>query len=368
MSGDAGEIRTIDGGTCHVCFAFEMGFAVDLDAGARRIASAARSGLRAGARNAAGADFEPRPLRVIASCDELRLEGFVVRPEAVVTVFDFGALSVRFAIPLEGGAEALVHLARVLAGNAPLREAARAIAQRVTAGLGAAVTRPSVLARCEDYAVYELPPLPGAIDPLEGLPPALLARILRAEPGELSDQERDDAVRTVVSYGRDDVAVVDWNAAVLVDADPQDALAVLEFANTELSEMRYLDDRLDGALAEAYTVAGRAMRGPRILAVRTGAAARAIAELQVDAAALYESVNNALKLLGDQWLARLHGAATRRLRIDEYERSVLRKIEALESTYGKVRDRQTQLRAEILEWIIIALIALEILMAVFARR
>jgi len=36
--------------------------------------------------------------------------------------------------------------------------------------------------------------------------------------------------------------------------------------------------------------------------------------------------------------------------------------EALDSTDGKVRDRQVQVRAEILEWIIIVLIAVEILL------
>ncbi|MFM8873198.1 MAG: hypothetical protein ACKOJI_07595 [Phycisphaerales bacterium] len=92
------------------------------------------------------------------------------------------------------------------------------------------------------------------------------------------------------------------------------------------------------------------------------ALARALvgAELQIDAAALYESVDNALKLFGDQWVARLHQAATRRMHIEDYERSVLRKIATLESVYGKVRDRQVQVRAELLEWIIIVLIAFEV--------
>ncbi|MFM8697930.1 MAG: hypothetical protein ACKOF7_04540, partial [Phycisphaerales bacterium] len=69
---------------------------------------------------------------------------------------------------------------------------------------------------------------------------------------------------------------------------------------------------------------------------------------------------HALKLFGDQWVARLHQAATRRMHIEDYERSVLRKIATLESVYGKVRDRQVQVRAELREWIIIVLIAFEV--------
>jgi len=149
---------------------------------------------------------------------------------------------------------------------------------------------------------------------------------------------------------------------VVVDRRPEDALAVLEFANVELIEMRWLDDRLDRALEEAFRAAGESLRGARILSVQTGRHARRIAELQVDAAALFESVNNALKLFGDQWLARLHQAATHRMHIDDYERSVLRKLETLDSIYGKLRDRQVQVRAEILELVIIALIAIEIIL------
>jgi hypothetical protein len=59
-------------------------------------------------------------------------------------------------------------------------------------------------------------------------------------------------------------------------------------------------------------------------------------------------------------VARLHQAATRRMHIEDYERSVLRKIGTLESVYGKVRDRQVQIRAELLEVIIILLIAFEV--------
>jgi len=214
--------------------------------------------------------------------------------------------------------------------------------------------------RGEDYVVFALPAL--GRDPRIGLADTLLARTLRSEEGALSAEEVRDAVSSTVSYGEDDVAVIDWNCAVVVDRTPDDALAVLEFANVELIEMRWLDDRLDEALDEAFRTAGGSFRGARILSVQTGRHARRIAELQIDAAALFESVNNALKLFGDQWLARLHQAATHRMHIDDFERSVLRKVEALDSIYGKLRDRQVQVRAELLEWIIIGLIAVEIVL------
>ncbi len=352
--------RAIDGGTCHVFHAFEAAFSIDLDAAARRIAGAGRAGLTAGDRNVSGVDFAPRPLRAVMDVPGVTCGRFTTATRAHVTVFDFGAVSVRLDFPLSGPADGLAELARTLVGNAALRDAARRAAADVLQAIGDAAERPVLSERGEDYVVFALPAL--GRDPRTGLADTLLARTLRSEEGALSAEEVRDAVSSTVSYGEDDVAVIDWNCAVVVDRTPDDALAVLEFANVELIEMRWLDDRLDEALDEAFRTAGGSFRGARILSVQTGRHARRIAELQIDAAALFESVNNALKLFGDQWLARLHQAATHRMHIDDFERSVLRKVEALDSIYGKLRDRQVQVRAELLEWIIIGLIAVEIVL------
>jgi hypothetical protein len=42
----------------------------------------------------------------------------------------------------------------------------------------------------------------------------------------------------------DDLTIVDWNAALIVDREGDDIRAVLEFANVELLEMRYLDQKI----------------------------------------------------------------------------------------------------------------------------
>lgn len=354
--------------TCHVMFAFEVGFAVDLRRAeaALRGGAAAREPLGGGPRNPGGADFQPQPVRAMQPCPDVQVAGWSALPECTVLVFDFGALSVRFRFPLDGSLEDHVRLARALMGNAALLAHARQAAGEVLQRILPAVTKPRLGQQVEDYVVFALPSSVQAEWLLHQQRP-LVARLLRAEEGALSDQETQDAFAQTVRYAPSDLAVVDWNAALLVDDDPDAALAVLEYANVELLEMRHLDDELDASLAQAYELSAQHFRRRSVFMGRTRRDAVRLAELQIDAATLFEAVNNALKLLGDQYLARVHQAAARRFHTEDYERSVLRKIETLKTIYDKIRDQQVNLRAEILEWIIIALIAIEIVLSLLRR-
>jgi len=80
----------------------------------------------------------------------------------------------------------------------------------------------------------------------------------------------------------------------------------------------------------------------------------------VDSAVLFERVNNTLKLLGDQHLARVYRLASQRFHLSDWDGAILRKLETLDSVYGKMSDRAATWRMEALEWIIIILIAVSI--------
>ena len=153
---------------------------------------------------------------------------------------------------------------------------------------------------------------------------------------------------------------MDWNAALLIDSEGDDVRALLEFANVELLEMRYVDQKLDRALDQAYeTLSKRSWSLPWMFGHYAGDLRR-LAELQVDNATLFEGVNNTLKLVGDQYLARVYRMVNRRFHLDDWDTSILRKLETLESIYEKISDQASNRRMEILEWVIILLIAFSI--------
>jgi hypothetical protein len=230
--------------------------------------------------------------------------------------------------------------------------------------IGAAADRPCIAEFVEDYVIHEIQSFGEPVD-LRAFCSSHahgLAQILRAERDDLSEDEVNDATSHRISFTPRDLAIIDWNAAILFDAEGDDVRAVLEFANVELLEMRYLDSRLDEALSRAYESLTRSYRR-FTKALRPSAELDLVGRLQVDSAILFEGVNNALKLLGDQYLARVYRLVSQRFHLAEWDSSILRKIETLESIYEKMSDRLATLRMEVLEWIIIILIFIEIVLA-----
>ena len=347
--------------------AFDVGVSIDLDRASQLVADAARAGLRgnfAAKPRPAAFEFEPLPLRLHEPPPPAEADGLAITEPVEITLYDFGAVSVLYRIPIEGSIASLrERMPAIVEPAALLADARRRVERLVAERIAPAIDRPAISDDVEDYLVLVVaPPTPAFSS--DSIDRHDLATLLRAETETLSEEEIRDALAESLRYAADDLVVVDWRAAIVLDRAPEPAVEVLEFLNVQFLEFRHLDRQLDLALAQAYET----LRGPggfagRGLGWRWSAASRdwkRLARLQVDAALLYESVQNALKLVGDQYLARLMSAAGRRFHLPRWESSILRKIEVLESIYAKVNDAQAHRRAEILEWIIIALIAFEV--------
>src|SRR5437016_6600047 len=294
----------VEEGVCYALFAYDAGLAINLDASERRItALTQRAAIRHKRRAPRYFEYRPAPLRVTQEREPLAVGAFRTTPSVEAVLYDFGAVSVTYQVPLAGPLAHLITLAEELYESAVLLADSRRWVEHLLAAIAPAVTRPGLTEFVETYVIFEI----GAFSPPS--PPAELytthaqavARILRSERAPLSAQEVNDALGHRISFGSEDVAVIDWDAALIADRDAEDVRAVLEFANVELLEMRYLDQQLDDALDESYDTLSR--RYGLWMPGATGADLRRIGQLQVDNAVLFEGVNNALKLLGDQYLA-----------------------------------------------------------------
>jgi hypothetical protein len=346
-------------GRASLFFAFDVGQWIDLDKARRSLESPSADARIKGSRRAPRHfQFHPLPVRVTRHLAPLAFGPFQTEAAVDLTLYDFGGVSVAFTLPFDTTGDHLIELASTLSDNDQLPDLARAEVARVLEQMKEAVTRPALSDLVEDYLVFQIDALdpPVQAEELCARFRGELARILRSEPEPLSEDEIADATSVHISYSRDDMALLDWNVALLFDTEADDTRAILEFANMELLEMRFLDGQLDDSLDRAYEALGGA--GPHVPGMgRSGL--RRVGRMQVDAAILFERVNNALKLIGDPYLARVYRLTSQRFRVSEWNAGILRKVEALESIYEKMSDRATTTRMEVLEWIIIVLIAAE---------
>ncbi len=283
-------------------------------------------------------------------------------PRAELTLFDFGAISLAVRFPLEATPRALLQLAGALAEPAPLNDAARRLIAPWIERLHPAVYDFAHSDMSEEYILFQLagPRLPWLEEHGDWI-----AGLVRLESEPLSRDEVREATKLALAYTPSDLVVLDWAAGFIVDADCADTLQVIEFANVQLLEFRHIDDRLDDRLEAAYRLIRpeRRRRWGTGLWATHGVAVRQVRELEIEAASLFERVDNALKLIGDHYLSRIFDLASTRFHLRGWQQSIRRKLETVGDVYDLLVQQSGGQRMEALEITVVLLIALEIALA-----
>ena len=362
---------SIQDGVAYALFAYDVGLSIALDAAEKRVKSMTeRAPIRHQRRAPKYFDFQPIPLRVTQTSTPRGIGRFATLPAVETVLYDFGAVCVTYQIPLSGPFSDLLQLSEGLYDNEILLADSRRLVTELLDGISPAIARPAISTFYEDYVVFEIRELdsPEAHRRLLSENRLLLAQVLRADAELRSEQEVSDALLCAISYGAEDMTLVDWVSALVFAKTSDDTRAVLEFGQVQLLELRHLDHQLDASLDRCYETLSRAAEKRFGLPAASSDAIREIGRLQVESAVLFEGVNNALKLLGDQYLARLYKQVAKRYHLNAWDESILRKLRTLDSIYTKIENSHSAARLEFLEWIVIALIGFELVVPFLVKR
>lgn len=347
-------------GELHIFVAFDWGDEILLDR-VRQIVSASAQELPRRPRTPLSFSYRPTPLRVSLPAFSIDLPE-LGRSEvlASATIFDFGAVSVAFHIPFSAPAAALRRFAGTLADATPLIAKAREVIEPLHQQLLPTIHDPLWQDDLsEEYFVFQFGP--------EALPQMTdlvwLAGMVHLESGALSTDEMAEALRYRLSYSPDDLFVPDWAAAVLVDRDCEDILHAIAFANLQLLEFRHIDSRLDESLAAAAHIIQPLTRSAWPYWRMHERPLRVLGELKVEANGLFERTGNALKLVGDPYLARAYRLVAKRFHMETWIENIQRKLEVAEGVYEVVSNQAGSFRMEFLEVIVVLLIFIEIVLA-----
>ncbi|QDV34852.1 RMD1 family protein [Tautonia plasticadhaerens] len=354
--------------TIHLAFAFDLGYEIDLERARPLLAAGEAGGLARRRRTPESIRYRPAPLRLGLDASGVALPppGRPVEPpRADLSLFDFGAISLAIRFPVRMTPGELLALAGELADPTPLTASARLVLAPWLDRIRPVVSGYEVSDMSEEYVIFQLgEATPGWLDARR----EWVAGLVRLETERMSPEEVTEATRLGMSYAPNDAIVIDWAAAVVADRDCADTLQVLEFANVQLLEFRHIDDRLDDRLERAYGTihpASPRLRLPMVWSPTHNDAVRQVRELEIEATSLFERADNALKLIGDQYLVRVYDLASARFHLREWQNSIRRKVETVGNVYDLLVSQAGNRRAEFLELVIILLIALEIVLAFF---
>jgi len=357
-------------GTCRFMLAYDMGFAVDLEHARQRLTDAAPYQIVRGRRPSPGwFGYQPAPLRLVVDVGSISLGGYSTEPTVEMLVYDFGAILVTYSIAFEGSPSDLPGLSVLLYDNQKLLDHSRGCVERVFESVREAVERPLLRHIVEDYCVFSIHSRSRDEPPAEFFARSQhdFGRAIEAESGTLSEEQLARTIGAQMSYGPDDLAVIDWNAAILIDPEPNDIIAVLQHANVELLQLRVLDEELDSILDHSDELLARFVKRRWYPRFKDEAMVSRFAMVQTDAAVLFEGVNNAIKLMGNQYLARVYRMASDQLSLPAWQSNVQRKLDAADGVYQRITDTAATRRLETLEVIIILLIAISIVLPFFVK-
>ncbi len=316
------------------------------------------------ARGAAGRAVVLRdaPVTLSLGNSTVRLGTESIAAETFCRLWNYGIASIQFHVPIEAGTPwgDLVRLASLAESDNDLDEVALRKVDEVDTALGTAFDRRRVSSRPEDYVIHLLEEIDGARAE-DLLQRADVAALILGESGEtLSDGIRESTVAAHFSYARDDLTVVDWNSALVLDASGSREVAdIIEFAVTYLAEFRYVDAILDERIERLYDAVER-RSAMAFLRGDYERLSREAGSLYLEFSEYVERVENSLKFVGDLYLATIFRAAAGRFRLREWEESIGRKLTALARISELLHAEVNVRRSHLLEIVIIILIAYEI--------
>jgi hypothetical protein len=352
-------------GVLHVYVAFDWGDEIRLDQ-AQTLVPAERRTLPRRRRTPSSISYSPPPLRLLVPPPAIEVPELGAAPiTAAATVFDFGAVSVSFHVNFHAPPDALLRLAGHLAQPESWISAACAALKPLYAELLPAIDDPKWNEELsEEYFVFQF--APGEPLPVDRNRPDesdWLAGLVRLDAEPLSANEVAEATRHYMTYYPWDLFIADWAGACLIDEDCDETLQIIEFVNLQLLEFRHIDNRLDVDLANASSLIHKAVRQRLPIFRGTYKSLRAVGELNVEASNLFERTGNVLKLVGDQYLARVYRLLANRFHLQNWESNIQRKLEVLQDVYEVISDQAEAYRTEFLEVLVVLLIIIEVVVA-----
>lgn len=292
-----------------------------------------------------------------------------VRVEQTLKLLPVGAVSLAVHVPFEvADIEDLVVYHDLAFTNGSVQAEARQLAEQVAAALAPHCVRP--VRQLVDDEAYTVFCLEAPMRRADGVPVMAedwlrahrrsIASLLTQETdvGRLSRQEATESTDRFLSYYEQDLVVLDWDAALVVDErrNFEEVLYVMELANLQLAELEAYDRLLDDALDRSYRDLAQSRYRGRTEVLRD------LREIRIDLARFTDELSNITKFFGDWHLARVYETLCARFHLSDWHRAIESKLKTLDDLYQLLQHDQNNRWMLILELTIVLLFIIDLVL------
>ncbi len=298
-----------------------------------------------------------------------------VKMERVIKLLSVGAISITVRIPFAvDKIEELVGYHDLQLKTCSLTDEVRQLAEQARRELEPHYVRP--VSHLIDEEAYTVFCLEAPLTTSEGLPISAenwlqahrrqVAAVVTQESdiSQLSRQEAEESTVRYLSYYQNDLVVIDWDAALLVDEkqDFEENLYIMELANLQLAELEAYDRLLDAALERSYRDLGR--RSLR----RRAQVLHELKEIRIDLARFSDELSNITKFFGDWHLARIYKNIAARFHLADWHHTIDEKLKTLDGLYQLLKVDQTNRWMLLLEVTIVLLFIIDLVFLFFGLK
>lgn len=361
----------IEKGFLRAYFFFDVADSIDLTKVLNQVTSISGSAPQraqlSGATVAAPTYIKFQVPPVVTALSDVSVCGLAA--SARVKIFDSGTLAVRLSVPFAGSWSDYFELSLKLRKSSEPGAAATTIFNQVMKEIAPALDDPYSPVS-EDYFVFNVETFKQALtaNDLLTVHQGELATMLLGERRQLSQQEQEQGLKSHFTFAVDDLAVVQWDAAFVLDepSDSEVIESIIEFANVQLVQYLTHDRRLDAELEAIYSLellqpGKRRLGGHHKIEER----AQRLRHFLADTRQLADRANNALKMIGDVYYARLYRGISMRLGLPDWQQQVDSKLESVAAIYQFVSDEAKYAQSHFIEVVIVILIAFEVVVGLF---
>jgi hypothetical protein len=284
-----------------------------------------------------------------------------------IKFFDYGVISVLLELQVEADWDELIRLSSRWINEPEIDKKAEKLVRQHADAVRPALIKPHAEWLSEEYFIVHLHDFVDA----DGQPVTAtglldscgekIAQIVRGELNPLSPGERQEVLQSSMSYYPTDLLVTGWTAALIYDTPEGAAPAIqlLEYANTQLLGFRFYDAALTDVLAKVY----RQIERKNKFFHRWGLAAEAngLNTIRLDVTELAERVDNSIKFLSDMFYARAYRLAAEKIGVTDYRNLVDEKLRTAGELYHSMVNEFHQARAFVLEFMVVAILIIELI-------